>query len=254
MSIAVVLNSYLLEISAKDLDCAAKVKTFVAEKFPLAVLAEEYGVYLRYTLALGAAADGSTPAPAVEAEVPQTVDIEDLELQIATTEAKMTSLSGQIAEATELKKFDELSPLVCPTLGGADRHCRRGSRFKVAATTLGSLVSKSSHHSCFVLFSFLLQGEEMTCLSAKLRDMKSKLRSLPASTEAGGERREETDGGESSAKEEVHLSEIFREIEGHKVELGVAQYSLSQPTLEQVFIRIAKTVDAEEGHAPTTGS
>ena len=106
----VVLGSYLLEISAKDLDCAAKVKTFVAEKFPLAVLAEEYGVYLRYTLALTAA--GSTPAPAIESAVPQTVDVEDLELNIATTEAKMTSLSSQIAEATERKNFDEIAPLV----------------------------------------------------------------------------------------------------------------------------------------------
>ena len=89
----------------------------------------------------------------------------------------------------------------------------------------------------------------MTSLSDKLRDMKAKLHSLPASAETAVHRTGGTDG---EASTQVHLSEIFREIEEHKVELGVGQYSLSQPTLEQVFIRIAKTVDAEEGHKPAS--
>jgi hypothetical protein len=41
----------------------------------------------------------------------------------------------------------------------------------------------------------------------------------------------------------VSLAEIFSVVEDSKERLGIVEYSVSQPTLEQVFISIAKEGD-----------
>ena len=53
------------------------------------------------------------------------------------------------------------------------------------------------------------------------------------------------EGGARDAPEEYWLSRIFAVIEANKERLHVTQYSLSQPTLEQVFVRIAGSKGAD---------
>jgi len=42
------------------------------------------------------------------------------------------------------------------------------------------------------------------------------------------------------------LSKVFREVEAKKEEIEIEEYSLSQPTLEQVFIGFAKKQDMDD--------
>ena len=50
------------------------------------------------------------------------------------------------------------------------------------------------------------------------------------------------------ASSNITLSEAFAAIEKQKENLGIEDYSVSQGSLEQVFIRFAKTQDEEAGH------
>ena len=47
-------------------------------------------------------------------------------------------------------------------------------------------------------------------------------------------------------KDDMKMSELFTNFEEHKKSLSVLDYSVTQPSLEQVFIRTVKQYDAEE--------
>ena len=49
-----------------------------------------------------------------------------------------------------------------------------------------------------------------------------------------------------SAEQQWKLKDVFALIEKHKEETGISEYSVSQTTLEQIFIRFAKRGDVEE--------
>eukprot|EP01035_Chromulina_nebulosa_P017263 gene17263-22795_t len=51
-------------------------------------------------------------------------------------------------------------------------------------------------------------------------------------------------------KEEMNISKTFKELENHKSELNIENYSVSQPTLEQVFIRTVLDYTEKEALLP----
>ena len=86
------------------------------------------------------------------------------------------------------------------------------------------------------LFASSLQAQEAANLRAQLKTAAAAeapngdFDGKPPQHDQDGEEEEEA----AAAAAEVKLSQIFRAIEANKKRLGVAQYSLSQPTLEQV--------------------
>merc|ERR1719323_2066114 len=52
--------------------------------------------------------------------------------------------------------------------------------------------------------------------------------------------------GGTSRSSDLTLGKIFMELQGNKEALGITDYSIMQPTLEQVFIRFAREQEANE--------
>lgn len=50
-----------------------------------------------------------------------------------------------------------------------------------------------------------------------------------------------------SGSSELDLADVFRGLETNKVELEIFDYSVSQSTLEQIFLQFAKEQEEERG-------
>ena len=325
-------QGYLLEFSADNLEGADAIKSFVATSFPQAQLAEEYGVYVRYTLDFGDD-DNDNDNDNANATVSDTGERDALVVSESSQsgsgsgsrsnsiaaaaeataqaakaarkrrediEAELTAVATQIADATAAQQFDRVAPLAAQTTQlteelreaeAAEQSANKAAESLAIAAggTIGSSSSSSttttSASASANVESKAKTMEEATPKSVDTksgREWKESKEAKEAKIEAKTSRRPsdskvnesklgpvskeskmgtptESKMAPSSAqqqrdeepdkepdKAQQQLSAIFRTIEANKERLQVAQYSLSQPTLEQVFIRIARAAALEE--------